>query len=345
MQITLKDIARESGYSVTTVSRALAGYDDVNENTRRHIATIAETLGYQPNLLARQLRNQRTQTIGLITPAPDDDVGSEFFSQLLLSLSSAASRVGYDLLVSAQSAGEPEMAAYRRIVGGNRVDGMILARTRKHDERIAFLKSLNHPFAVNGRAAPDEVSDFAYIDVDSQAGIRAAVEHLTGLGHRQIGLILPPPEMAFTEFRHNGYCEGLAAADLPYRDEFVRYGDLMQSGGYMHANALLDQHPQMTAIVACNDLMALGAMSAAQARGLRVGYDLSITGFDDIPAAEYAHPPLTTIHQPMHEIGKLLVKILDSLIRGESTEQTQILLSSTLVIRASTSRRKGGADD
>lgn len=345
MQVTLKDIARKCGYSVTTVSRALAGYDDVNENTRRYISEIANTLGYQPNLLARQLRNQRTQTLGLITPAPDDNASNEFFSQLLLSISSAASRVGYDLLVSAQAPGEPEMTAYRRIVGGNRVDGMILARTRHNDERIAYLKGLNHPFVVNGRGAPDEISDFPYVDVDSQAGIRLIVGHLTALGHEHIGLILPPPDMAFTEFRHNGYRQGLADAGLPYRAEYVAYGDLMRSGGYTCASALLEQHPQISAIAACNDLMALGAMSAALARGLQVGSDISITGFDDIPDAEYAHPPLTTIHQPIPEIGKLVVNLLDDLISGRPTDRTQVLLPSALVIRASTGHKRGGEGD
>src|SRR5690606_8119775 len=105
---------------------------------------------------------------------------------LLLSISSAASHAGYDVLVSAQAPGEPEMMAYRRIVGGNRVDGMILARTRHHDERITYLKHLKHPFVVNGRAAPDEQSDFPFIDVDSQAGIRIVVEHLASLGHEHI---------------------------------------------------------------------------------------------------------------------------------------------------------------
>lgn len=342
MQVTLKDIAKKSGYSITTVSRALAGYADVNDKTRRRIAEIANELGYQPNLLARQLRNQQTQTMGLIIPLADNSVSNEFFSQLLLGIGDAVSRVGYDLLISAQAPGETEMAAYRRIVGGKRVDGMILARTRQNDERIAYLKQLNHPFIVNGRAAPDEVSDFPYIDVNSQAAIQSAVAHLVMLGHEDIALILPPPEMAFTEFRHNGYREGLAAAGLPYRPEYVTHGDLLRSGGFLNANALLDQHPQITAIVACNDLMALGAMSAAHGRGLQVGSDLSITGFDDIPAAEYAHPPLTTAHQPIYEIGQRLVGILYGLITGAEQQETQIVLSSTLVVRASTGKKKGG---
>ncbi len=342
MQVTLKDIARESGYSITTVSRALAGYSDVNENTRRHIAQVADSLGYQPNLLARQLRIQRTQTLGLIIPSADNSVSNEFFSQLLLGIGDAASRAGYDLLISAQMPGEPEMAAYRRIVGGSRVDGTILARTRQHDERIAYLKQMKHPFAVNGRAAPGEVSDFPYIDVDSQAGICAVVEHFLSLGHENVGLILPPADLAFTEYRHQGYREALTGAGLPYRAEYVRHGDLLRSGGYQHTTALLDANPEITAIAACNDLMALGAMIAVQERGLRVGVNVSIAGFDDIPAAEYAHPPLTTVHQPIYEIGQRLVELLNTQILGEPQEQTQTLLLGNLVIRESSGERRGG---
>ncbi len=342
MQVTLKDIAKKSGYSVTTVSRALAGYTDVNEDTRRSIISIADTLGYQPNLLARQLRNQRTRTLGLIIPSTDNSISNEFFSQLLLGIGDAASKRGYDLLVSAHVPGEPEMAAYRRVVGGNRVDGMILARTRQGDERIAYLQQLSHPFVVNGRGAPGERNDFPFIDVDSQTGIAAIVQHLVGLGHENIGLILPPPEMAFTEYRHRGYQDGLAAAGLAYRGDYVVTGDLQRTGGYQQTNLLLDAHPEITAIAACNDLMALGAIHAAHERGLQVGVDLSITGFDDIPVAEYAHPPLTTVHQPIYEIGRRLTDLLINLIMGEAQEETHILLSSSLIVRASTGHRRGG---
>lgn len=342
MQVTLKDVAKKSGYSITTVSRALAGYADVNEATRHHISTVAETLGYQPNLLARQLRMQRTQTLGLIIPSAENNISNEFFSQLLLGIGDAASHVGYDLLVSAHPPGEPEMAAYRRIVEGSRVDGIILARTRLHDERIAYLQRLKLPFVVNGRAAPGERNNFSFIDVDSQNGIANVVRHLIELGHEHIGLLLPPPEIAFTEYRHMGYCDGLATAGFAYRPEYVRYGDLQRGSGFQQCNALLNEQPQLTAIVACNDLMALGAMDAAQQRGLQVGVDLSITGFDDIPVAEYAHPPLTTLHQPIYEIGKQLTALLISLIKGETHDDVQMLLTSTLIVRASTGARQGG---
>ncbi len=336
MQVKLKDLAKTTGYSVTTVSRALAGYSDVNEQTRRYIVETALQLGYVPNQAARQLRSQLTNTLGLIIPANERSFSNDdFFSQLMQGIGDTVSLYHYDVLISAQHPGEAEMAAYQRLVGGYRVDGMILARTRQNDPRIAYLKDRQHPFVVSGRAAPDEVSDFPYIDVDSQTGVRMLVEHFIDLNHRHIGLILPPPDMAYTGFRFEGYREALCKAGLPYRPEYVFHGDLTRVGGYAGAQALLDQHPELTAIVACNDLMALGAMSAIQARGLHVGDDIGIAGFDDIPAADYAHPPLTTIHQPIYEIGQRLVRMLIDLIKGQSPDETQVVLSPILVIRAS----------
>jgi LacI family transcriptional regulator len=338
--VRLKDLAEKTGFSITTVSRALAGYDDVNEGTRQRILAIAEQLGYQPNEVARQLRNQRTHTLGLIIPANDQSFSNDFFNQLLRGIGDAAALERYDLLISAQTPGNEEMAAYRRIVGGNRVDGMIIARTRHHDERIAYLKSVNHPFAVAGRSSPDEVDDFPYIDVDSRTGIATATKHLIELGHNHIGLILPPSEMAYTEYRRQGYTNTLTAAGIEYRAEYVQYGNLMRSGGYNGANTLLDAHPQITALVCCNDLMALGAISALQGRGLVVGWDVSVTGFDDIPAAEYSHPALTSVRQPIYDIGRGLVQMLIQIIAGHSPAQTQaahqILLPTELIVRAST---------
>lgn len=335
MQVRLKDVARMSGYSITTVSRALAGYSDVNEQTRRHIIDVASSLGYQPNLLARQLRSRRTHSLGLIIPTRDHSYSNEFFSQLLMGIGDAASRARYDLLISAQAQGEEEMAAYRRMVGGNQVDGIIIARTRRDDERIAYLKQQSIPFVVFGRMAPGAPCDFSFIDVDSQAAIHELVAHFVGLGHRRIGLILPPDEMAFTPYRLAGYQDGLREAGLPYDPMLVTSGDLLRSGGEQGARALLARDPRLTAIIACNDLMALGAMHAIQSLNLEVGRDIVVAGYDDIPAAEYAYPPLTTIHQPIYEIGQRLVSLLLSLIDGDSGEHKTEFLPYTLVARAS----------
>lgn len=335
MQITLRDIAKKSGYSVTTVSRALAGYNDVNEATRTLIIDIATSMGYQPNLVARHLRHQRTNTIGLIIPSNDIGFSDDFFSELMMGVGHAASEHGYDVLISAQASFETELDAYRRIVGGNRVDGMVLARTRKDDPRIEYLHSISHPFVVSGRRSLNEENDFAFIDVDSQLGIKMLVDHFVELGHREIALLLPPAEMAFTDYRLEGYKDSLKQAGIPFKPEYVVCADLKRRGGYEATRRLLGQFPQLTAFVGCNDLMALGAMSAIQDRGYRVGDQIVVGGFDDIPAAEYSSPPLTTVRQPIYEIGVRLMNMLIQIVQGFTPERSQILLEPALVVRES----------
>ncbi len=335
MQVKLKDIADKSGYSITTVSRALAGYDDVNESTRQAIIELAISMGYQPNQVARQLRSQRTNTIGMVIPANDQGFSDDFFSELMMGVGHAASTHGYDLLLSAQTSTQKEMDAYYRIVGGNRVDGVVVARTRKNDPRIEYLQKMHHPFVVSGRRAPGRDSDFPYIDVDSQAGLRRMVAHFVKQGHRKIALILPPAEMAFTDYRLQGYKDGLAEAGISFSEQYTFYSDLKRDGGYDCANYLLDSYPELTGIIACNDLMALGAMSAVQERGLRVGQDIAIAGFDDIPAAEFSHPPLTTIRQPIYEIGERLIEMLLKVIQKQPLENPHVLLQPTLILRES----------
>lgn len=336
MAVTLKDIAKHTGFSITTISRALAGYSDVSPATRQRVREVADQLGYQPNLVARQLQAQRTRTLGMVLPERDHTVATDFFSELLRGVSDAASRADYDVLTSAQVYGtDNEMGAYRRIVGGGRVDGIILARARRHDPRIAYLKASGCPFAVSGRSGEGEISDFPHIDIDNRAGVEQAAKHLIALGHRHIGLILPPEEMAYTADRHEGYRCALAQAGLPYRTGYVTHGNLLPAGGYQVAHTLLTANPAISAIIACSDLMAFGAMQAVQVLGKQVGRDVAVTGFDDIPLAQYANPPLTTIHQPIYDIGQQLTRHLIALIEGESVEPLRAILPAELIVRES----------
>lgn len=302
--------------------------------TRRRIIGIALDMGYQPNGIARQLRSQKTETLGIIIPAADKRFSDDFFSELIMGVGYAAAHHSYDLLVSAQTSAD-EMSAYRRIIGGNRVDGVILARTRRHDPRIAYLKEKGLPFVVSGRAAPDELSDFPYIDVDSQLGLYQIVNHLTTMGHQHIGLLLPPEDIAYTPYRLAGYQQGLAAAGIPYREEYTVYSDLRRGGGEAAARHLLSRYPMLTALVACNDAMALGAMKAITDMGKVVGRDIAVTGFDNITVAEYANPPLTTVSQPIQEIGQHLVEMLIQIIHQRPPTESQILLSPIVIVRDS----------
>ena len=334
MPVTLKDIAQKVGFSITTVSRALAGYDDVAEETRRKIVEAAREMGYYPDFTARSLRKGKTNTIGFVIPATERYLSDPFFLELLSGIGDGAAEQGFDLLVSTCKPLEPEeRLTYERIVRGRRVDGMVVARTRREDERISYLVEEGFPLVAFGRTALD--LDFPYIDVDGEEGVRQAMEHLVSLGHRRIGFICPPSYLMFAEHRLAGYKRALEENGLELDPSLVVEGDLTQSSGYQMMNRLLDLDDPPTAVVCGNDLMALGAIGAAQERGLTVGRDIAIVGFDDIPLAEHAHPPLTTVRQPIYEIGRTICRMLIQLIQRDELAERHIILKPELVVRES----------
>lgn len=333
MTVTLRDIARRVGKSVTTVSRALDNYDDVSPETRALVHQVAAEMGYTPSTLAQRLQKQRSETIGLILPTFGPRFSDPFFSEFIAGIGNQAAERGYDLLVSTRPPGDQEMDAYRQTMQGRQVDGFIIVRTRRQDDRIQFLRKANFPFVAFGRT--DGPLDYPFVDEDSQLGMRLVAEHLIELGHRRIGLITGPQYLMFIHHRIQGFRDGLQKNGLTLKQSLVREADLTQRGGYTQTNLLLDLRAPPTAIVACNDLMAFGAMSAAQDRGLEVGKDIAITGFDDIPMAEYTHPPLTTLHQPIYKIGEQVCAMLIQLILGETLERDQIILRPRLEIRQS----------
>lgn len=330
-RVTLKTIAQKTGYSVTTVSRALAGYDDVSPATRQTIRQIARELGYYPNHTARQLQKQQTDTIGLILPSVGPRFADPYFSLVLAGIGDGLAERGYDLLIATRPPGPAEFEAYRTLAEGRRVDGLVVIRTRRQDERIAYLVERGFPFVAFGRTDLDV--DYPYIDEDGECGTYELVRHLIGLGHRRIAYIAASQHFAFGHFRHRGYRRALEDAGLDYAPDLVRTADLTRRGGAQAARHLLDQKPPPTALVAANDLMALGAMSVAQERGLRVGPDISIAGFDDIPAAEAVS--LTTLNQPIYPIGRRLSAMLMTLISGGELTERHVLLQPELVLRKS----------
>jgi LacI family transcriptional regulator len=332
--VTLKDIAQRVGYSITTVSRALAGYDDVAESTRQLILETAAEMGYHPNATARRLQKQRTDTIGFIIPTFGPRFSDPYFSELLAGIGNAAAEQDYDLLVSTCSPDTPEeVQAYERFIQGRRVDGTLVVRARKHDTRIAYLLEQQFPFVAFGRSLVE--GDFCYVDVDGIAGIRKVTHHLINLGHRRIAIILPPEDLMFAHYRWLGFEEAMVEAGLPIEQTLVERGELTERSGYEIGNDLLAQDDPPTAIIACNDLMALGVISVAQGLGLTVGRDVAVTGFDDVSLAAHSHPPLTTVRQPIYEVGQRISRMLIQLIEGETLEERHVILEPQLVVRES----------
>jgi LacI family transcriptional regulator len=333
---TLKSISKATGFSVTTVSRALGGFTDVNAATRQLIVEEAQRQGYEPNLLARLLQGQRSQTLGLIIPSAGPRFSDPFFSALVAGIGNEAAAAGFDLLVSTHAPNPGEVDNYRRMVAGRRVDGLILSRVRMEDARIDYLLQTQMPFVVFGRTTSKN-HDYVYIDVDGFSGQNALTRHLIELGHQRIAYISPPQHLTFSQLRIQGFENAMAAHHLPIPPDYVIEGDLTEAGGFQAAAMLLNLPEAPTAIMTGNDLMAFGVMSQLQSRGLRVGVDVAVGGFDDVPLAEHFHPGLTTVRQPIYDIGQRLAQLLLRQIAGEPLTETGILLSPELVVRASSS--------
>jgi len=336
--ITLKDISKKSGKSITTVSRALNDYDDVSPETKKLVRQIAKEMGYRPNIIAQRLQKQKTDTIGFIIPTFGPRFSDPFFSEFLAGVGNKASDLGFDLLVSTQPPGEKEYKAYHKMMDGRRVDGFIIVRTRRQDNRINDLLERDFPFTVFGRM--EGRNDFPFVDEDGAYGMRQIADHLVSLGHTRVGCIAPDPELMFAATRLEGLKDGLAAHNIQLDKSMQRVGDLTQKGGYLQCKSLMRESNPPTAIVACNDLMAIGAMSAAQDLGFNVGRDVSIMGFDDIPLAEYSHPPLTTVHQPIYQIGGMVCEMLINIIQERTLEQKQIILKPSLIVRESSGKKQ-----
>lgn len=334
MTATLKDIAREVGVSVTTVSRALAGYNDVAARTRLEVKRVALEMGYEPNITARNLQRQRTDTIALILPSANELRFSDpFFSELLSGIVEQMAWHGFNLNVSTTTP-DNENDTYLKAIRSRRVDGFIIVRTRRQDDRIKLLREHHVPFVAFGRVEQD--NDFHLVDEDGYHGIRQIMDHLVALGHNHMACIAEPTNLTKSYHRVQGFFDGLSAHNLPHDPNFIIETNFRQRSGRQSAHLLFDMPNPPTAIVAVNDLLALGAISAAQERGLTVGKDVSVTGFDDILLSEYANPPLTTVHQPAQQLGRMVVEMLTKVIKGEQIEEKQIVIKPSLIIRQST---------
>jgi len=334
MPVTIRDVARKLDLSVTTVSRALAGYDDVADSTRARVIATAQEMGYVPSHAARQLRRQRTETLGLVFPTMGARFSDPFFSEFIAGIGDETSQLHYDLLVSVAAPGELEESTYHRNVNSRRVDGFILSRVRIADWRIEYLTEVNFPFVAFGRSETPHNSP--HIGVDGFNGMRKMVWHLHEQGFRQIAYIGAPDNLTLARDRFNGYLAGLEETQLPYTPDLFEMGDLTRAGGYEAAHKLLQHSPSPDAIIGSNDLTALGAMKAAQSAGLTIGVDIAISGFDGIEAGEHSHPPLTTVHQPVYDIGRQVTRMLVSIIEGEQPEELQQLIKPEIIIREST---------
>jgi LacI family transcriptional regulator, galactose operon repressor len=335
MPITIRDVAKRLNLSITTVSRALDGYNDVAEQTRQLVLQTSQEMGYAPHRAARDLRRKRTDTIGYILPTSRPQFSDPFFSEFIAGIGDEAAAQKFDLLVSTAPPGsDEEKNIYQRWVQGRKVDGFILNRLLIKDWRVQFLSHYAVHYVCLERSH-DQV-EFIGIEVDSLTGIRKLVQHIVELGHRRIAYIGASKLYKIQEDRFAGYQAGLENAGIIFDPELVVEGDLTPTGGYQMAQKVLEIADRPTAIVCANDLTAIGAMHAVGEKGLAVGRDIAIGGFDGLADAAHTLPPLTTVNQPVYEIARQLAAMLLTIIQSQPIAQQHIVIEPELLIRAST---------
>jgi LacI family transcriptional regulator len=331
---TIRDVAREAGVSVATVSRVFNNSGPVREETRRRISDVALRLRYSPNSAARSLSRQQADTIGVLLP----DLYGEFFSEVIRGIDQLVQREGWHLLVSSSHNERTDIEAALRAMRG-RVDGLLVMSPDLDARALSENLPANLPVVllnceVDGRA-------YDSLNIDNYGGALAMMGHLLERGHRRIGLITGLPRNHDARERLRGSHAALAAAGLRADPCLVVQGDFSESSGYRAAHVLLERGPLPTAIVAGNDSMAIGALSALVESGVRVPEDVALVGFDDIPIARYVAPPLTTVRVRIPELGgRAAARLLAALAQDGAREPVQELLPTELVIR-----RSCGADN
>jgi len=330
--VTLKDIAEAVGKSVAAVSRALNDYDDISAETREQVKRVAREMGYTPNLMARRLQKRTTDALGFILPVLSPRDADPYFSELLAGIANEAAELGFDLLVSTCTPGPHEAQVYQRLMSG-RVDGMIVARPRCKDPRIELLLKKRNPFVVVGNIAVP--GDILTVSDDVVEGARQVAQHLIDQGHERIALINTHPELVFSRDFSAGFRSAMDKAGLPVNEDLTEYSDLTQKDGYRAAQILLSKSEIPTAIVAADDMIALGAMAAAQDQGFEIGNDVLVTGYGDALLTEYSQPPLTTVHRPTYALGQQAARMLIARLRGETIENEYVVIKPSLIIRQS----------
>jgi LacI family transcriptional regulator len=327
---TIKDVARLADVSTATVSHVINDTRYVSDELRARVLAAMETLDYRPNVLAQGLRGGETHTIGLVVP----DNANPFFAEVSRAVEDVGFARGYSVILCNTGDNLERERAYIDVLVAKQVDGIIFIAAGDHHEHLDELTRRNVPLVLADRDV--DQTDADVVLVNNERGGYEATKHLLDLGHRRIGCIAGPSEATPSADRVEGYVRALREADVPVEDSAIETGDFRYQGGEAAAERLLGGSERPTAIFACNDLMAIGALRAIRGAGLSVPDDISVVGYDDIPLASAMSPALTTVAQPVDQLGALSTELLLSRIEDGSVGTAQrITLETALVVRGS----------
>ena len=336
---TIKDIAQQLHLSISTVSRALRNASDINPETKKNILQLAEDLNYQPNRLALSLRQNQTNTIGVIVPNLDYVI-----STMVKGIDEAALEAGFTVIVcqSNESFGR-EVVNTRRMLN-SLVDGFIISISSetKSNEHFKVLSERKIPFVVFDRVIPDLVA--SSVILDNEEGGFLATEHLIEQGYKKIAILAGPQTLGISNSRLDGYKKAMKKHDIRFDDELVTYCDFNQDFAFYATEELLSSKKRPDAIFAISDRMAIGAMLAIKKKGLKMPEEIGLVGFNNEPSLALFNPSISSVEQPSFEIGKLAGKIfIEQFLNNDFSSHKEVILKPKLVIRESSVRltRKG----
>lgn len=330
--ITIRDVALRAGVSTATVSRVLAGIGNPRPDTAAAVLAAAEALDYRPSGVARSLRMKRTRTLGLIVT----DIQNPFFPELVQATDLGARALGYSILLGSAAYDEHRATHYLNLMVDRRVDGIIVASSQLSEESWQWLVTSPVPVVVVNAEPPD--LPLTVITSDNLGGARMATEHLVGLGHRRIAYVRGAETFTADLPRIEGFRAACRAAGIGPSDAIELRGDGQVEGGDLAARELLERHPGVSAIACYNDLTAIGVLRSLRAADRQVPTDISVIGCDDIAAASWVVPALTTVAQQKTELGRIAVeRLVASLDNPEQPLAPEVIrLPMVLRVREST---------
>ncbi|MCZ7569248.1 MAG: LacI family transcriptional regulator [Ardenticatenaceae bacterium] len=328
---TMRNVAEYAGVSTATVSHVINGTRYVSPELTGRVLTAMRALNYQPDAVARSLRRRETLTIGLIIPSTE----IPFFAAVAHSIEAAAFQAGYNVILCNSGWNLPRELRYLGNLLARRVDGLVCISLEMTADQIAPVVAEGTPVVMFERRMPGIGLDA--VGIDNVQGATAAMTHLLELRHRRIGCIRGLGTSSLSGMRLEAYRQVLAEWGVAYDPALVCQGDYLPHSGRMAARALMDLDDPPTAIFALNDMMAIGALQVLHERDLRVPGDVAVVGFDGIPLTQYTSPALTTVVQPISEMGRVAVELLLARIRGDGPREAQfVVVEPELVVRAST---------
>lgn len=339
MVFTIRDVARLAGVSVSTVSQALSGNRPVSSETRARVLAAAEELGYRPNRVAASMVTRKTRMLALVVP----DIANPFFAALVKAVEGRAVERGYTTLACSSEHNRDLEERYLRLLSDNHVDALLYVGDQpRSSPRLAELAGQGTAVVLIDRVPDDLQHPFPIVAVDNSAGGSLAAEHLVELGHTDVGVVAGPRGLSTSTVRLEGFRSVLGRHGIVLGADAVYHAsDFTLDSGVKAVERLLARRPSITALFCENDLIALGAIRVAIRNGLSVPADLSIVGFDDIFVSSLVSPALTTIRQPVAEIGSVAVDMAVRLSEdGMATAPPRVVLPVEIVCRESTTALK-----